>query len=337
MNNSRNETVDLNVTLAGLNLRVPIFTESFISVLGFILSTLCVVTFCEINKRFKTSGQMYKYLLMKSICDFILFSSLILHIVYNYSSYHLHYTYILQFNFKYLYRFLNQLLMLYSVYFELLATIDCYLSIGNKYKFLLSKKAFYLSSFLNIFLFFIFYIGKIFVYEIIPFNSSISSKVLYKTVKNSLYFSYFYKILSILFLVFRDILSFILLLIFNILIFLNIKKLSAKKRLLKNNKALLVSIKAQENKVKMIYLSAFNSILLHLPSIVENLYGKYQKGDFWTYYDSFSFNVIIISYCTPFIIYTLFNKVFRDHLLKLLNFKRVITITPSQSLMTSNV
>jgi hypothetical protein len=290
--------------------------ELSISIFGFIANLFCVIVFSRINDKFHTNGQMYKYFLMKSILDFMIFIIFLIKQIEYRSPDNIHYNFWFQVFDLYFYHFFELLFKIYSVYFEILATIDCYLSIEKKYQHLLTKKAFYITSSFNLIFFFIFYFGKLFVYKMVPFGD------LYTFEKTSLYTNYFYRTLTILYLLLRDIIGSILMITFNMLIFSSLKKLTARKIILHNDKALLNSIKAEENKVKMIYFSAVNFVLLHLPDVIRNVYGKFTKSKFWSTYLEFSNIILNLSYVTPLIIYILFNKTFRFYFLKLIRMKQ---------------
>jgi hypothetical protein len=312
MNSTLNST---NVNESSVLEEIIIDFYMIIAIVGLISNLFCINIFSRINTTFKTNGQLYKYLLVKAICDFCFFVLLAINTFYKRCSDTMRNGFILQF-FYIFYHFSFPIIELYSVYFEVLGTIDCYLSIENKYKHFLTKKAFKLSSSVIVVFFFIFYFGKAFVYKI-----EMNDRHEYFHAKTSLYFSPFYKTLSLLHLILRDILGSFLCILFNILIFSRIKKLSEKKKRLRNNLALIKSIEAQENKVKMIYFFTLNQILLHLPNFIYSSYGKFFNSKFWTNYSQIAFLILASSYATPFIIYLLFNNRFRDYFLKLIKIK----------------
>jgi hypothetical protein len=309
MNNTLNETNE-NESKARVINNIGIM----ITIVGLITNLLCIIVFSMINKTFKTNGQMYKYLLMKAICDFFGFMLLAMNVYYEMCLDQMCNSFILEFSNIYLIHFLYLIIELYSAYFEVLGTIDCYLSIKNKHKQFLSKKVFKLSSTFIIVFFFVFYSGKLCVYKI-KYNADTHE---YYHVKTPLYFSIFYRTLSLLHLFFIDILGLFLCILFNILIFLSIKKMSEKKKLLSNNLVLIKTIEAQENKVKMIYVSTLSHILLHFANFIYDAYGKYTKTTFWTDFSKISFLIFAMSYAIPFFIYVLFNNKFREYFFKLI-------------------
>jgi hypothetical protein len=310
--NGSNGTAELSILE-----RILVDIDIVIAIVGTITNLCCIIVFTMINRAFKTNGQMFKYFLMKSICDFVYF------IIFSIEKYHdlcsddIRQSLVLQIIYVYLFHFLSRIFGLYSIYFDILGTIDCYLSIKNKYKQFLTKKVFYLSSSFIVVFFFVFYCGKLFVYRITPIGDH-----QYQHEKTSLYKSAFYRTLSLAYIIFRDILGSLLSILFNILIFLNIKKISENKKHLKNNEALIKSIEAQENKVKMIYISTLNQVLFHLPNVIHNIYGKYIGSKFWTNFAYFSNTIYSLSYVTPFFIYFLFNNKFHDYFLKLIRIKQ---------------
>jgi hypothetical protein len=316
-----------------MNTDVLFYSSTVVSVIGLFANLLCVILFSIIIKKCNTNGKMYNYLLLKSICDFILFVGYFFDPILNFHNLNLDKTYFYQLYFKYFCHYLNPLLVLYSIWFEVLATIDCYLTIENKYRFLLTKKAFIWSSFVNIIFFFLFYSSKLCVYQILQVNGTnnstlLNEKHLYKTIKTHLYFGTFYKTLTFLYLFFRDIINNCLLIFFNIMIYLTLKRVVAnRKKILKSNKAsLLDSIKNQRNKSKMIYFSFINSLLFHSPDFVTCVYGKHHMAHsiFWVFYGNISFQLLMFSFAVPFFIYFTFNKVFANHFFKLVRLNRSI-------------
>jgi hypothetical protein len=309
----------LNITnVTKSSIIVVVFNDIgiIITIAGFFANLFCIIVFSMINRTFNTNGQMYKYLLMKSIQDICIIILFAMNLYYYLCSHRIRNSFTMQFCYIYLYHFLSSLIKLYSTYFEVLGTIDCYLSIENKHKKILARNFFKLSSSFVFAFFFIFYFAKLFVYKIVEIENHE-----FNHVKTPLYFSLFYRTLSFIYLFFRDILGSFLCIYFNILIFLNIKKMSEKKKHLRNNLALIKSIEAQENKVKMIYFSTVNQVILHIPDFIVNTYGKYMKSQFWENFSQIKGLVLVSSYATPFLIYVIFNKKFRYYFLKFIRIK----------------
>jgi hypothetical protein len=317
MNLSNEQDDILNGTEVSMANLILNYIQLVISVVGLVLNLLCVIVFTMIIRFYKPKSQMFNYFLMKSICDFIIYMILAFQFIGNFFPLQIKFRYFNQIFFKYFQHYLSTLALLWSVCFEVLATIDCCLSIENKYTFFLTKKSFYLNCLFIFLFFFIPYIGKLFVYSIVSLNGT----KFYKTVKNPFYYSIYYRVISSVYSAIRDILGTILLILFNIKIFVNLKKLTAKKKFLNNNSVLLKAIKAEESKAKMVYLTILNSIPLHIPFIIFENFIKFKsdifKFGFVYYYGVFASNCLYLSYATPFIIYVSFNKVFRRCFLKL--------------------
>jgi hypothetical protein len=290
--------------------KIAWYIEFAINIFGFFSNLFSMIIFYLICKKFTTNGQMYKYFLMKSICDFIFFIIYPVNQLYNMFCID-SCSYSFQIFKKYFFSYFISVIEAYSIYFEILATVDCYLSIKNKHKSLLTKRAFFISSSINFVIFPIIHCGKIFVFSILPSGNY------YVIFKTSLYFSNFYKLFSILIIFLRDFLGFFLMFLFNVLIFLNLKSVAKKKKTMRNSQAHIRSIEATEKKAKMIYVCCLNNFIFHLPSIVYNVYGKYYINDFWTIFSAFKSVLFVFSYATPFIIYIIFNKIFQECFLKL--------------------
>jgi hypothetical protein len=306
-----------NVTLEERLMTIAFDIQLTIIVLGFITNLLCIIVFSLICKTFRNNGQMYKYLLMKSICDLIYFTIYILNESAGIAPDEIHYILFFQIIDKYFSHFMVSLLEAYSIYFEILATIDCYVSIENKHKSLLTKKAFYISTLMNLTIFPFIYCAKLLVYSIKPKGE------FYKMVKTPLYYSKFYEAFTILYLIIRDFLGSILMIYFNILIVYKLKKMTKLKELMGHNKARLRALEAQKKKVTMIQVSCINYILFHIPSVTHHIYGKYHVSySFWLVFGSFKSVFFNFSYATPFIIYFLFNTVFQQYFLRLIRLKQ---------------
>lgn len=269
------------------------YSNLIIIIFGFITNLICIIIFINIIKRSTTDIRMFNYLFMKSICDFLLFALAIIHPLNNCSHSRLCSIYFFKLYDDLYLHWIDPSLTIASVYFEVLATIVCYLSLKNRFSFLFKKKSFYLNSFIILFISFLLNFPKVYYHQI-------SQTLLLRFV------SYSFSTL-------RDIISTIILIYVNILIFIEIKKLIMFKIEHKNQKTLLVSILAKKRKTKMIIVLAINCIIFHAPIVLWQFYGQFNiKNKYWEIYLNFAINTLWFSYATPFFIYIIFNNIFRS-------------------------
>jgi hypothetical protein len=317
-NTTSNISIDNNDYINFIDV-LSLYIKTVITIIGLCLLFMCVILFSKIIRNYQLNNKMFHYLLMKSICDFIFFLIYVIDLSFLCPSCQLLKDYyFMQLFDKYVVHFLKQIVEICSVVFEILATADCYISIINKYNFLLTRKTCIISSLLNVFLIFFFYFGKIFVYKIVQ-----TSPGKYENTKADLYHSFYYKSLSYIYAFIRDILCSALLVFFNILIFIQIKDATKRKLMIvKSELSQTTALTAKTKKLKLIFYSASSYILLHLMPIVKTTYGKFHEINlFWYTFDSFEGSFILFSYVLPFFLYIYFNNVFRQNFLNFIKFK----------------
>jgi hypothetical protein len=295
------------------------YIKTFITITGSVALLICIIIFSSIIRTEQTRHKMFHYLLMKSICDFCYYFIYLVdififcpscHLVKNY--------YFLEIFDKYTVHFLKQIIGNCTVFFEIFATIDCFILIKNKYTFLLSKKTFLIASLLNIVIFSCIFIPKLFLYTIVQISPDE-----YEAVRTPFYNSLFFKILSFFYSFIRDILCSVLLILFNILIFLEIKKITKQKeRILQSDESKAIAFKAKSKKFKMILYTAISYVIIHTIAAIKTTYGKFQTfNKFWYCLNAFEGNGILLSYLIPFFLYIHFNNIFRRRLFSLFRFR----------------
>jgi hypothetical protein len=326
-----------------INDLISIYISEIIYVLGFLLNLICTIVFIKITTkshqitpslsqplssqpslppRLQMNGKkMYNYFLLKSILDSSMFFLAIFEIFYNCNECRLGYG--IQFYNKYYNHYLSSCMKVLSNSFEILATLDCYVSITKRFNFLMSKKWFIVNSLTVTFISFTIYFTKIFVYEIVKDEKKMGWFHLKKT---ELYFSQFYKVTSTICTLYRDCLTSLILFILNLFILIELKNVwKMKLRLGNSNSTLIYALKAKEKKIRMIFFLCLNVVILHFPIIVTNFYGKFQKDNkLWQCYEIIAKNLYDLSYLNSFIIYTFFNNIFRKQLFDLKVFKMIL-------------
>jgi hypothetical protein len=294
-----------------------IYIEEVLIIVGTISNLICLIVFTKILKQVQ-SCQLYNYLFMKSLNDFFMFLLLIINPFYKLDYFNnIRYLLVMQIWYKYYDHYFKQVFKLMSILFEVIATFDCYISIVNnsKLKFLITKSFFYINTSIVFVFSVLFILIKLFVYDIVLK----ADKKRYTIVKNQLYYSDNYRIFSFLNKTLRNLVLPIVLIIINILIYIQLRNISTFKKNLTSNNSIAVStsIKAKENKIKMILACTINLILLQTPSIFYSFFGKFTNNDsFWECYGALFSFLSTISYITPILIYFSYNKVFKEYFRK---------------------
>jgi hypothetical protein len=319
--NSTNITISTNdnfeIFIENLSSKIKII----IAIIGLLACFICIIIFSTIIRSSQTNNKMFHYLLMKSICDFCYYLIYIIDIFFLCSSCELiKSTYFMQIFDKYFVHLMKQIFEMCTAFFEIFATIDCLISIKNKYTFFSSRKVFFISSFLNFFIVILLYFEKIFLYRIVSIKNSPDH---YKTVKTDFFNSVFFRITTVLYSVIRDSVCSILLVFFNILIFIEIKKSANRKsRLSRSHSSKAVAFKAKSRKFKMILYTALSYSLLHTIASIKTTYGKFHQTDtFWYCFNTFEGNAVLLSYLVPFFLYIHFNNIFKKKLVDLIKCK----------------
>jgi hypothetical protein len=294
---------------------VSSYMKMVLTIIGLVALFICIIIFSSIIRHDQANNKMFHYLLMKSICDFCYYFIYFVDIFYLCSSCQIVKSYyFMQLFDKYAVHFLKQVFGNCTVLFEIFATIDCFISINNKYTFLSTNRTFFLVSFLNFFMFSCLFFCKIFIYRIVQVTPGH-----YKTIETNLYHSSFFKIISYFYSFTRDILSSVLLILFNILIFMEIKKIAERKlKILQSDESKAIAFKAKSKKFKMILYTAISHVMIHTIAAIKTTYGKFHASNmFWYCINVFEGNGILLSYLIPFFLYIHFNNVFRRKFLSL--------------------
>jgi hypothetical protein len=289
-------------------------------IIGIFTNCICIIVFSIIIKRQSAQGNMFKYLLIKSIMDFSVCLTKTLNFskicVTNRPSLFCILMYIL------IYEYVQMCFQLLSIVFEIAATFDCYININRKLNCCQTKLYFYLFS---IFLF----ISSSSVYLIFPLQYKIekmdtnqSSYYFLELSKFGIsltYFQYHYFVNLLI----RDCTLFSLLVLLNLMILYSLYKTTARRRNLagnnSNNALLISSINAERRKMMMIVATGLNFMIGHFPNFVWNF-----CYDFFDINFECAFNYIKLlfdlSYVDSIIFYFIFNNVFKKILIGFIPF-----------------
>jgi hypothetical protein len=306
-----NETFDL---ILQYHLRVLIVT------LGTILNTFCIIVFIKIIRLQTdniTSNYMFKFFVLKSICEFIL--SLIelpiaLQIIHDFKKSKIYFVWYIAF-----YNYIGNVVKLMSPYYEIEASIYCVLLIYRiGHECLKSKLLFYLVTISTCVFSISFYISTIFFFGIIKLDEHVYSLIL-----TPLYRSDIGKVIIYAHSILRDILPLVLLFILDVFIIVFLKKTTKRREQLAEsssgmksistmlkvtNKMVSRSQNAEQNKIKMIFFTSLIN-LCHLPIIVRNLQNNILLNQ--VCFPKIALLLLDLSYTIPIISYILFNNNFK--------------------------
>lgn len=276
---------------------------------GIILSILNSISFYYLmKKQKKTQGFLYKYLFIRSIDETILFIANSFSIFYFcLSKCSSSTSYIMQIWKIYFYFYVSFVTIMYSTFLDILASIDRFFLINSlfkKFNFYKSKYYYFILTPLLGFFCVVFYINRIFEYEIVPI---VNSTNMYKIQFTDYYFldktSQNLRLLNVFM---RDFISTVLIMLLNILILFSLKKsLSNKKLIFPNFKS-----STKERQVTfMVLLNGLKFLIGHTPIFIYYLDIE-PLAKITCFYD-FSRFMIIFSYWIGFFIYYIFNRQFR--------------------------
>jgi hypothetical protein len=297
--------------------------EPAMTVLSIITSLLCVITFWRIlrnENQQQQNGQMFKNFFVSSLAEFFyLFLNLILSSVYAEfvtfatAIYAMYFGIHLPFSFYFI-----------SNWFELAATIDCYLKITNKLKSFTTKKAF------NIYASVIIIAGIMnpiwghfrATFNRVSTNITINGNV----TKTRYYYAYmattFYNTpaeigLRLSMNNLKDTVPIVLILIINILILKTLRKVMKKKRQLiksgSNNNSNVAKFDADVSKLKMIIVMSVNYFIFR-SFFLYNLATPYIiKNYVWNCFVFMSSFINIFTFFNKFFIFYFYNKLFKKH------------------------
>jgi hypothetical protein len=288
--------------------------------ISLITNMICLIVFIKILKtmRNQSSNQMFKYLLIKSICDMLPGMFNLLEPFYYYSAidefYFMHVWYI-WFN-----QYLSNFFYLASGLFEIAASFDCAISIENNLKWCRNKLSFVITT-LVIFTFCASFLSyHVFSFSIYLYTYSKidvnGTKVIHKiySTGNLLKYRRLANKLENVEKIIRDFGVLIILVIINIFIIFKMVQIRKRKAHLQNtrNVTVIAAEQAENRKIKMIIFLCILYMFGHFPNSINYIF--FPRSEYYIYIICYiCFN---LSYSTPLLAYYLFNQKFKFFLSK---------------------
>jgi hypothetical protein len=313
--NEKNESRDIFSIIFGF------YVMNIMNIFGVILNFICVLIFIKILKLEPTNkGHLYKYLFLKSICDFLFFIQNLPQMFYYRADFTQSESYIMQYWFRYCFYFLYYIFSNLSVWFEILASIDCLCLVSRKFEWHKNIICFYVASTCLSLVMIIFYIPNLF-----RFNIERNENGGYHSVSSSFdnsTFIYYHKSVHV---ISRDLSPLFILIVINGLILYFIRESTERRRRIQTTSVINTqtislikrSQQAERNKIKMILFTSLIH-LFHIPAIFYNF------NTFNVLSDIFLSQLCLLStnfaYFIPIISYTAFNNTFKNYILKMIFF-----------------
>jgi hypothetical protein len=299
-----------------------------INIISFLMNIVCVLVFLKVLKNKRRANEpasssiMYKYLLLKSICDtissFIQISVLIFK-EKNYSESLVRSIWYLCFDL-----YLTRSFYLASGFFEIAATFNCAISIENKLKWLQTKLSFYITT-IGLFAFCFVYQSFYFIFKRIQTKESIKNT----TVTISYYINdsvLNYKIeqnFELSTFIIRDLVCLLILIILNAFILFKMVQIRKRRHHLQSNSQSanrLNSRRAENRKIKMIVSLFIIYAFGHLPYTFVHL--NLLDISIHNYAIYYSEIFLAISYSTSFVVYSFFDNKFNSVITAIFNIFR---------------
>jgi hypothetical protein len=330
-----------------------------VNILGFCLNILCIVAFCHSKQLRLNNSNLFKYLLIKAVCDVVILSrntvlklfGKYLRIFYNIESC------IIIVIYEY---YIGRIALLLSVLCEVATNFDRFRTIANRFLFM-NKISFTIKITLLILYCLVFYAYVFFqdqCYEIKTNSSALisnlTSVVKYKTLTPS-YFreSNLGKFLKFFHSFFRDFILMIIIIILNLATLIFVRNSFRKKRTMnlkpknkttrQNNKNIKLE-KAEKNLTLMVFSSSLVNFIGHFFQFLWFLpINELKNSDCLNEIGTI---LLYLSYSITFFVYYSFNKHFKFYFnhyiikfLKLITFNRLkfLTNTKYECSMTSQI
>jgi hypothetical protein len=287
-----------------------------INIISFLMNIVCVLVFLKVLKNKRRANEpasssiMYKYLLLKSICDTISSSIQITVVIFKENDF---YGYLIKSIWSLVfYLYFSQSFYLASGFFEIAATFNCAVSIENKLKWLQTKLSFYVTT-IGLFAFCFVYQSFFFIFKRIQTKELInnSTVTIFYFIKD-LPFKYeteqkFEFSTSII----RDLVCLVFLVILNTFILFKMVQIRKRRHRLQSNSQstnMISSRRAENRKIKMIVSLFIVYTFGHLPYTFVHL--NLLHHSIYNYAIYYCEIFLAISYSTSFFIYLFFDKKF---------------------------
>jgi hypothetical protein len=320
--------MELNVTK---NTTIVIEHDIFAVVLGFylpalmsysgaVLNFICVLIFIKIVRNESANqGNLFKYLLTKSIFDFFFCLQNMPQMFYFRADFTTSKSYLMQLWYMYCFYFLYPLTSQLSVWFEIAATIDCLCLILRKLEFHKTKLCFWVVTTTTISVSIVFYIPLLFWFKI---EKHKDGGFYPKATKlgTSRAISYYHTLVHN---IFRDILPVFISILLNATILYCIRQMTTRRKrmaslmnAMSNQTSRMVkrAQRAEKSKIKMMFFTSLIHVF-HVPVIFYNFNMFNVKSN--SFLVQLCLVSISVSYFIPIILYTAFNNTFRNYMSKI--------------------
>lgn len=283
--------------------------------INILLNLLCTIVFSKILLETTYIGNMFKYYLAKSICDFLIYSIFATKQIIPMISDPYSYIYTV-----WRYWFSNYFLYvlgLCSVFFELMSTFDCYLTAKQILQLCLTRWSFFIvTSIVSAFTVTL-KSYKLYSYQITGTVNG-SDHVQYNLIITSFGRTEAITILEASEIMIRDVTVFLISIILNILILSFLNNHIARRRNMQGNNTrpspLVASAeKAQRNKLIMIISISVNHLLGRFLFVIMNLPLHLDTEPFWPCFSYSALFLFHVSNISLFFSYLFFNKSFKRH------------------------
>jgi hypothetical protein len=298
-----------------------LFMIPILSIIGFIFNFLSTIVFSLIIKNGQRDD-MYKYLLMKSICESLgCFFSVFASIYFRDGER----AFIMLIWFICFKKYIIQALFMASSGFEIVATFYCAISIEKKMKWCEKRLSFRLWFISILIISFGVEMFPVFVNTIKDFtyidqfNKTIHNYVLFP---NELFFkSHLFGLAES---IIKEVFFLFILLSLNCYILYKLIQIGKrKKRLNTNNSNIQNSNRAENRKIMMIIFLFLTFLLSHLPNVIYfGVNTTPLSNHFWNVFKGCGEIFLYLSYSTSFFVYFAFNNIFRHLFLKIIHFTR---------------
>jgi hypothetical protein len=322
---------------------IPLVTTlvGVIDIPGILLngfSVICIIQIIMHNSEANSTGNMFKYLLVKSFCEFALFAIDVFYLRYDCASCGMANTLAGEIWNNYFASFIEICLMYVSSMLEVVVSLDCYLSIRNRWKFMRTKTMFYVMTIGSIAFSVIYHIYYLYGWVVVEVNVR---RVLNETTANGTsltYYEYQYfktastsfaktdvlKFFSLFHTIFRDVIILFLILVLNVLILIEMRRVTKFRLMLaqdhsdddhhvKKNHSVLTALRAERKRCIMVLLTGLVYGCGHVGNAVTNAHWHFFRTNLHVWYClQFAANqLLMFSYAIPFILYYFFNSQFK--------------------------
>jgi hypothetical protein len=289
------------------------YIQRSVNLVGLITNSICILVFSTILKNNSQPSNMFGYFLVKSINDFMFFLIIQYEWIFYCGSCESKYSYFSQIWYIYIWFYLAETLLLASNILEIVASIDCYILLTNKFQFFRTKLSFYLSN-IVIYVFSLIY-NTFFLFENEMFIKD-ENKYYHRRNENTIFDK-----IDIVDVILREYLVMSILVVVNTLILRVIRKMFMNRRNMNENATSVIkAMKAQRKKFFMIISMSINFFMLHLfynlnrIPFINNIVNCKQR------YFELTYN---ITYSNGIIFYIFFNKNFRKTFFDYLTLKKL--------------